>query len=163
MAQHRSGRLVLGIGNADRGDDAAGCVVARRLRGQLPADVAIGEHDGELTGLLARLAGVREAILVDACSAGSAPGTVRRFDVQAAPLPALQLRTSTHAIGLGDVLELARAMGELPPRCIVYAIEGAAFATGAPLSAPVAAAVDDVAGRIRTELTGPSPAHDRHA
>ena len=49
-------------------------------------------------------------------------------------------------------MELARALAQLPPHCVVYAIEGASFETGAPLSQAVAAAVADVAARLRTEI-----------
>ena len=47
--------VVLGIGNPDRGDDAAGRIVAQRLRGLLPVDIEIIEHDGEGTSLLGQL------------------------------------------------------------------------------------------------------------
>ena len=60
----------------------------------------------------------------------------------ATPLPRGALGMSTHGFGLAEALELARALGQLPRRCIVYAIEGASFETGAPLSPEVAAAVD---------------------
>ena len=49
-------RLVVGIGNPDRGDDAVGRLVARALRGRVPADVRVVEQDGEATALLAELA-----------------------------------------------------------------------------------------------------------
>ena len=151
-------RIVIGIGNGDRGDDAAGRAVARLLRGQLPADVALVEHDGETTGLIAQLDGAAAAVLVDACASGAPAGTVRRFDVAATSLPCAAFGLSSHGIGLAEAVELARMLGQLPSTCVVYAIEGASFALGAPLSPPVAAAVADVAARLRAEFAGSSEA-----
>ena len=57
MANIRPRRMVLGVGNPDRGDDAAGCAVVRRLEGLLPAGVDVIERDGEGTALLAEING----------------------------------------------------------------------------------------------------------
>lgn len=157
-------RVVLGIGNPERGDDAAGRQVARLLRWRLPEDVEVAEHDGEATALLARLDGAAAAFLIDACTSGAPAGTVRRFDVSAGPLPQAAFGLSTHGFGLAEAVDLARALGQLPPRCVVYAIEGASFAEGAPLSPAVAAAVADVARRLGAEIVGNAdPKDGRHA
>ena len=112
--------VVIGIGNPDCGDDAAGRLVGRLLRGRLPHSIRIEETDGEATSLLARLEGKDWAYLIDACASGAAPGTLHRFDASRAPLPAARFGFSTHGMGLPDAIELARALGTLPPRCIVY-------------------------------------------
>lgn len=151
MAEGRR-RVVIGIGNPDRGDDAAGRALARALRAELPADVAIAECDGEATALLSLLEDARTAVLVDAALSGAPPGSVRRFEVERAPLPAEDFALSSHGIGLSQALELARALGRLPARCTVYAIEGERFEAGAPLSPAVAAAVGEVAGMVRADL-----------
>ncbi|MGJ0535602.1 MAG: hydrogenase maturation protease [Methylocystis sp.] len=145
--------IVLCIGNPDRGDDAAGRAVARALRALL-ADSEIIEEEGEATRVLARLDGADAAYIVDACVCGAEPGEVRRFDASAGPLPRAAFGASTHGFGLVEALELARALGVLPARCIVYAIEGGTFDIGAPMSPAVAAAVDIVAGRLRTDILG---------
>jgi hydrogenase maturation protease len=148
--------VVFGIGNPDRGDDAAGRVVARRLRSFSPANIEIMEHDGEGTALLARLDGAAVSFLVDASTSRAPPGTVRRFDVSAGPLPDLALGLSTHGFGLAMAIALARALGQLPPRGIIYTIEGGSFEPGAPLSPPVQAAVAEVARRLLAEITDPA-------
>jgi hydrogenase maturation protease len=154
MASERRRRMVIGIGNPDRGDDAAGPAVARLLADMLPEDVGIVEHDGETTGLIAQLDGVTAAFLVDACVSGAPAGTVRRFDVAEMALPAASFALSSHGLGLAEAIELARALGHLPPFCVVYAIEGWSFAIGAPLSSPVATAVAAVAARLSVEIGG---------
>ncbi len=143
---------MLGIGNLDRGDDAAGRAVVGLLRRTLPADVAVVEHDGEATTLIAYFERVTDAFIVDACSSGGAAGTIRRIDASTGPLPNGAFGVSTHGFGLGQAIELARALGELPPRCVVYAIEGGSFETGAPMSNAVNAAVGTVAQRVRGEI-----------
>mgnify|MGYP002629327210 CR=1 FL=1 len=145
-------RIVVGIGNPERGDDAAGRVVARRLRGRLPEAIEIVELDGEATALLACIDGAAEAFLVDACSSGAPAGTVQRFDVAGTPLSRGTFGLSTHGFGLVEAVELARVLGQLPARCVVYAIEGAAFESGAGLSSAVAASVAEVADRLVAEF-----------
>jgi hydrogenase maturation protease len=145
-------RIVIGIGNPDRGDDAAGRYVARLSRPMLPDNVVVVEHDGEATALVACLDGVDAAFLVDACSSGAPAGTVRRFDAAAARLPSVAFGLSTHGFGLAEAIELARVLGQLPPRCVVYAIEAARFEAGAALSPPVRAAAAEVARRLCIEI-----------
>lgn len=146
-------RIVLGIGNPDRGDDAAGRRVAQLLRRMLPEHVEVAEHDGEATALLARLDGAAAAYLIDACVSGAPAGTVHRFDVGTAPLPQAAFGLSTHGFGLAEAVELARSLGQLPEHCIVYAIEGNSFEIGAPLSPPASAAVAEVVRRLGSEIT----------
>lgn len=145
-------RIVVGIGNPARGDDGAGRAVAQRLRGMLPAGVAVEELDGEATALLAALDGAAAAYLIDACVSGEPAGTIRRFDLAAGRLPPTAAALSSHGIGLAEALELARALGQLPPRCILYAIAGETFETGAELSPAVKEAVGEAACRLRAEL-----------
>jgi hydrogenase maturation protease len=146
--------VVIGIGNPDRGDDSAGRAVARWLDGKLPPDVEILEHDGEPASLLDRLEGVATAYLIDACTSGAAIGAVQRFDVTAVPLPQEAFSVSTHGLGLAEAVELARALGQLPDRCVVYAIEGGSFETGAPPSPPVVQATAEVGRRLQEEICG---------
>lgn len=154
-------RIVIGIGNPDRGDDGAGRAVARLLAGRLPADVELTEHGGETTGLLARLDGAAAAFLIDACASGAPAGTIHRFDAADRKLPHSAFAASSHGMGLAEAVELARALGQLPPRCIVYAIEGGSFASGAALTPAVAAASGDVADRLCAEITDNPPGKDR--
>ena len=143
--------LVVGIGNAWRGDDGAGLEVARRLSERGVRALA---REGDPSGLLDLWDGEPEVILVDAVRSGAAPGTVARFDAAAAPLPAHVARGSTHHFSIADAVELGRALGRLPARLELYAIEGEQFDAGSGLSAPVRRAVDEVVGELGRRLGG---------
>ena len=144
--------IVLGVGNAERGDDGAGRMVARLLNGTLPKNVEIVEHDGEATSLLSRLDGAVSAYVIDACVSKSSPGTIHRIDANREALPNVSSDLSTHGFGLAAAIELGRALGQLPAHVVVYAIEGKSFDAGVALSEPVAAAVSLVAEKIRSEI-----------
>ena len=144
--------LVIGIGNPDRGDDVVGLIAARRLTVRCPAGVRVVEHNGESTSLLDCLSRAESAYVVDACMTSGPPGTISRFDVAATALPHIAFGCSTHGNGLAQAIELARALGRLPCRCVVYAIEGRRFEIGAVLSPEVAAAAEEAANLIRDEL-----------
>lgn len=146
--------VVVGVGNPDRGDDAAGRLVARCLRGAVPKHVVVCEHPGEGAGLLELLEGADEAYLVDAWKCGPEPGAIRRIDLVRDPLPEAQPGTSTHGFGLVEALELGRTLGSLPRRCLVYAIAGSRFEMGTPPSPQVADAVTAAARQILAELGG---------
>ena len=77
---------------------------------------------------------------------------MRRLPADEQPLPPELQRSSTHLLGVAEAVELARALGRLPARTVVYGIEGASFDTGAALSPEAAAAVEVVAAAIRREV-----------
>jgi hydrogenase maturation protease len=143
---------VIGIGNAWRGDDAAGLAVAERLSGRLPDGVELLQREGEPTGLLDAWAGSDAIWLVDAVRSGAPPGRVYRLDAGDSALPAELFRGSTHHLGVPDAVELARALGQLPRTLVVFGIEGESFAAGHGLSPAVASAVERVAEHVREEV-----------
>jgi hydrogenase maturation protease len=149
--------VVIGVGNVLRGDDAAGVLVARRLRGR----ARIIEQGGEAGALVEAMRGARAAYIVDAAR-GDRPGRVHRLDATAQPLPQGMFACSTHGFGVAEGVELARALGVLPPVCVVYALEGACFENGAQMSAALAAALPVAAARIDEELEATARANFRH-
>lgn len=142
---------VIGIGNPLRGDDAVGLLVARRVRELGGPRVEVLELEGEPGRLIDAWQGARLAVVVDAVRAGAREGSVMRFDASATALPASISASSTHALGLGDAIEIARALDRLPPRLVVYGVEGASFGAGEAVSEPVAAAVDEAARAVLRE------------
>ena len=144
--------LVLGIGNAYRGDDAAGLHAVRRLMQHEWEDVIVREQGGEGTALMEALDGPAAAVLIDAVESGAEPGTVHRWDVSREGINAKFLRCSTHNFSVHDAVEMARALGKLPPRVLVFGIEGHNFEPGAELSPPVEAALNAVTVQVQETI-----------
>ena len=137
------------LGNRFRGDDAVGLLVGDRLR---EAGVEVQECEDEPTRLLDAWAELDLLVLVDATRSGSPPGTVRRLDASSRPLAGDVGLTSSHAFGVAETIELARALSCLPPQVVVYGIEGERFAATTDVTPAVLAAVDIVADAVRREL-----------
>jgi hydrogenase maturation protease len=156
-----TGLLVVGIGNPDCGDDAIGPLVARCLVGRVPLEVTIIERPGDMIGLLEDWTGRDAVVLIDAAAPITTPGSIHRIDLLRESLPAGLSLASTHAFGVADAVALGHALGQLPERLIVYAVEGCRFEPGASQSPEVVAAVDGVAARVVLEIleftSGPAP------
>ena len=144
--------VVIGVGNAYRGDDGAGLAVVERLRGRVPEGVDVVASEEEPTRLMDAWDGADSVVVVDAVASGCEPGELHRFDASADGVPARVFRSSTHAFGIGEAIELARALGTLPGQVLVYGIEGAAFDACEGLSPPVEAAVELLADTVLEEL-----------
>jgi hydrogenase maturation protease len=149
--------LVIGVGNEYRSDDAAGLVVARRLRQLSLGNITVIEESGEGTDLMESWKGADTVIIVDAASSGAKPGTIHRIDARAQRIPTGLLRYSTHAFSVGEAVELARAMNRLPPRMVVYGIEGERFDEGTVLSRAVQGSVDTVVDLVLKQLRTAAP------
>jgi len=163
--------LVIGVGNALRHDDGVGLEAVRRMRSLLcaaggagerragPADGGVAietrEHEGDPLGLLESWDGARAVVLLDAIHGASPPGSVHRFDASSTPLPAdLAGSSSTHAVGVAEAIELARALGRLPRTLVVYGVVGARFDAGGGLSEEVRAALGQLAETVLSEAGG---------
>ena len=144
------GLRIIGCGTFDRGDDAAGLLVARRLQA---LGVEAVEQSGESASLMDCWTGFEHVILVDATAPLGRPGHTSVWNAHANELPKDVLACSTHAFGLREAVELARAMNRLPENLSIYGIEGKQFAIGSPLSPEVEHAVGSVAQQL-LELTG---------
>lgn len=145
--------VVIGLGNLLRGDDGAGIAAVRLLaHGGAAAGVRCREHEGEPLGLLELWEGAARAVVLDAVRTGAPAGTLHRIDAAAGPLPAPLGAAGTHAVGLAEAVELGRVLGRLPGELVILGVEGEDFSTGAPLSAPVQAAVGALARAALAEL-----------
>jgi hydrogenase maturation protease len=135
-------RIIIGIGNRDRGDDGAGVAVAEDVTGCTTHIVDAGALD-----MFNFWSEADDVVIVDAMRSGARPGTVRSFDVRETPLPD-ETFASTHSFGPAAGIELARALGRMPARIEVIGIEAGDFTVGADLSPPVVQAVHDVTRRL---------------
>jgi hydrogenase maturation protease len=143
---------VIGIGNEDRGDDAAGLLSARVVRGRRLPGVTVHEMRPEPHALMEAWQGAVGVHIIDACARVARVGKIHRFEAHRDPLPEPFGAMSSHGLGLGTTLELARALGVLPPRVVVFAIEASGFEPGGPVSPEVDHAARTVAHRICEEI-----------
>jgi len=142
--------LILGCGNRQRGDDAAGILAAERLRARgIGAEVCVGQP----SELIEAWSGADDVIVIDAVVSGSPAGTVHEWDGRHSP-PFATSAGSTHGLGVAHAIELARALGGLPSRLRVYGIEGKTFEIGSAISPEVERGVEEVVERIAVDLNG---------
>jgi hydrogenase maturation protease len=144
--------VVIGVGNPYRGDDAAGLAVAERLQSLVCEGVLVLPCEQEPTRIIDAWKEARAAVVVDAVQSGADPGTLHRVDASRKPVPASVFRSSTHAFGVGETIELARALGRLPERIVVYGVEGATFAAGVGLTPQVETAVAGLVEAVLGDL-----------
>lgn len=154
-------RLLVGIGNDDRGDDAAGLAVVRAMRPRLDASVAVRECRGDLTELLDLWHGAGLTIVVDAIRSGRPAGTILRQEVGPGEEPPTVAPASTHTFSLAEAIGLAQVLERQPERWIVYGIEAADVGVGHAMDPRVAAAVPIVATQALVELSAAE--EDAHA
>ena len=74
--------------------------------------------------------GFDDVVIVDACRGAGPPGSTHTFTPEELDrYTAVEARRygSTHGLGVGAAVALARALGALPCRVIIHAIEGRQF------------------------------------
>lgn len=143
---------VIAVGHPDAGDDAAGPLALASVAARAGPGIALVHCEGDPMEMIEAWEGAELAVVVDAMVSGAPPGTVARFEVTDAPLPAhVRAPASTHGIGVHEVIELARALGRLPRRLVVWAIEAADASPGAGASRAVLAGIERAAAAIARE------------
>lgn len=145
--------LVLGIGNPVRGDDGAGTRVAelvrraaRRSRPRIPClSIPGGSAPENFTGVMRRF-GPGKAILVDAVSAGLAPGAITLLE----PAALGGITLSTHTMPMGILRDYLLGAGFSDQA--VIGIQPAGIRLGEPMSTEVREASRAVARAILRSL-----------
>ena len=143
--------IVIGVGNAARGDDAAGALAARELLGgrpPLPENTLVidtGEVPENFTGVVRAFA-ADFAVIVDSAAAGRPPGAVFLLD----PDEIADEDISTHRLPL---TRLARYLREtMDCRVSILGIEPLSFEPGTPMTPAVDRAVRLVVSALRSAL-----------
>ncbi|MFF7891939.1 hydrogenase maturation protease [Streptomyces sp. NPDC007907] len=149
--------VVIGVGNEFRRDDGVGPVVAALLRERaedraLVPNTVVSVCDGDPARLIGLWEGARLAVVVDAAHAHpGAAGRIHRIELDAERLGQAST-TSSHGLGLGEAVDLARVLGRLPERLVVYAVEGSDASLGTGLTPAVAEAVEPLADSVEDEI-----------
>jgi hydrogenase maturation protease len=140
--------LIMGIGNEYRRDDGIGLEIARKIRERHLSRVTVLEESGDGAALMEAWQGYETVILADAISSGAKPGTIVEIDVTKKKVPAKFFHYSTHAFSVAEAIELSRAMKTLPPRLVVFGVEGARFSAGVTISQGVQESVRQVVEKV---------------
>lgn len=144
---------IIGIGSPF-GDDRLGWVAVEMLQrstvltecGAGNISFAVLDRPGAL--LLTKWQDTERVIVVDAVRSGAPPGTRHRLEPGAW---AAGESVSSHGFGLAAALELARALGDLPPHLVLHGIEIDPAGSGCSLSEPVRRALPDLVHEIGRE------------
>ena len=148
--------IVIGTGQALRGDDAAGLEAVRRWRMDFPQTAGLVKVElYELPGmdLLDMLEGMQAAILVDAMHAAGSPGRIKRLEPDDLAVFAAGA-ASAHGWGVAETLSMGRLLYPALAKCRItlIGIAGGQFEMGAGLSLEVQAALEKTAAMIEKEV-----------
>jgi hydrogenase 3 maturation protease len=142
--------VIVGIGNALKGDDGAGPKVCGVLKDKLTAKVIdAGTAPENYIGKIVRMA-PEKMLIIDAIDFGASPGTVKLFgkdDLQ-------QFTLSTHC--LSPHLFVEAITSETDTEVFFIGIQPANLQLGQDLSKQVADAVTDLAEGIKSAIDGSS-------
>ncbi len=152
-----SATRIIGLGNLFAGDDAAGVLVVRQLQTfDIPGVEIIEAGMAGLT-LLDLLEGANQAIVADAVHGIQEEGSIIRLEVPRDQNQIIRfswdsLTSSTHTMGLSEVIALGATLGTLPPHLSIIGIELGHVSKGQPLSSKVLEATEQVAKTLAKEL-----------
>lgn len=128
---------VIGLGSP-HGDDQAGWQVIRSLEQlDLPDNVELLSLDRPGPALISYLEDTERVILIDACDAGWAAGTVQELSLQTL-LDCAELHSgSSHQLGVAETLMLSHTLNTQLPDITLYAIQLEELSPFSPISTTV--------------------------
>jgi hydrogenase maturation protease len=148
----RAPKLLIGIGNLLRGDDAVGVEVAWQATClPWPSDVEVyeaGTGGPELAGVIEDR---RRVVVVDAIDAGGPPGEIHRLKPEELQ-PVTSAGLSVHDLHLLHALDETRLLGTEPEEVVILGVQVTDTSMGMRLSAPVRHAVQRVIELAAREL-----------
>lgn len=139
--------LLIGLGQALRGDDGVGPLVTRLVRDKAGIDVVDYESTSSL--LTAAWSQDDHVIIVDAAYQPElVTGSLLQFFADANLRLPSSPYTSSHGLNLAAALELVRILGRMPRELAILVIVGENFAPLAPMTPVVRAAAEGLAQRF---------------
>jgi len=152
--------LILGIGNTLLSDEGVGVHLIRRLERQAAHRPELTLLDGGTLSftLAAELGSHGALVAVDAAATDGPPGTVRLYEGEAMDRYLAGGRRSVHEVGLSDLLDMARLVGDLPSHRALLGIQPASLDWGETLSPEVEAALPEAVEQLFALLDRWAPA-----
>jgi len=145
--------VIIGVGNLLLKDEGVGVHVAQELQKKdLPSAVEV--HDGGVAGigLIDFFPGASKVLLIDAADMNLDPGAIVRFTPEEVLSEKGGPGFSAHDVGLPEVLELAKALGNCPPEVAIFGIQPKEISWGTELSPEVQASVPKVIETVLNEV-----------
>ena len=137
---------VIAIGNPLLSDDGVGIRALEHLGSERYAPINARLLDGGTFGpeLLAQISSCRKLLFLDAIDVGAAPGSLVRVELDGSPV-AHSHKTSMHDLGIYELLDDLRLLGEVPDEVVMLGVQPAKIQLGTDLSCEVEAAVPALA------------------
>ena len=145
--------VVLGLGNLLRRDEGLGVCALERLDRRYAPPPGVRFVDGGVLGLelLAYVERTRRLLVLDATLTGGQPGDLLRLEDDQAPAY-FGMRSSSHEIGLPDLLAVARLQGHSPESVVILGMQPEIIELGWDLSAAVSSHLDDLVAAAVEQL-----------
>ena len=146
---------IIAVGDPGRHDEGVAPAVLSRLRERaaerpLPPGTLLGACDPDPARLIRLWENAELAIVLEPAHARpSHPGRIFRLELNTA---ALWRAGTMRPHGLGEAVNVARALGRLPGHLVAYAVDGADSSLGHGLSEPVAATVGHLAECVEADI-----------
>ncbi len=144
--------LLIGIGNEYRNDDGVGLLIAREICKKNLTSVTVKEVSGEGAELIEAWQGFNNVIIVDAVSSGAKLGMIFKIDAINEIVQTKFFHYSSHAFSVAEAIKLAKEMKMLPPRLLLYGIEGSNFKAGLEISHTVQESAKQIIEQILNEI-----------
>ncbi|MGW2717756.1 hydrogenase maturation protease [Streptomyces sp. NPDC001492] len=147
---------IIAIGDPDRHDDGVPRAVLSRLRERaterpLPPGTLLAACDPDPARLIRLWENTELAVVLEPAHARpSHPGRIYRLELDTA---ALWRPGTMRSHGLGEAVNVGRALGRLPGHLVAYAVDGADTSLGQGLSEPVTATVGQLVTCVEGEIT----------
>jgi hydrogenase maturation protease len=145
--------VVLGVGNLLMSDEGVGVhtLAAFEKDFSVPDNVRLVDGGTSTNELLGDLEDLDHLIVVDAVSAGLAPGGLVRLEGSAVPA-AFTTKLSPHQVGISDLLATLTFMGRAPKNVVLLGVEPLRLTLDMTLSPTVAARVPELCAQLVVEL-----------
>jgi hydrogenase maturation protease len=145
---------LIGLGNIFRGDDAAGIVLAERIRREKIPGLEVLLHFGDGASLIPLWDKIKRVILVDAVCAGGKSGKLISFDLQKEAFPENLFSVSSHSLGIPEALRIAKKLHrKLPAGFMFFGVTAERFNLGSKPSFNMDSLGDMFISRIKAQLS----------
>ncbi|MBK8201711.1 MAG: hydrogenase maturation protease [Bdellovibrionales bacterium] len=144
-------KVLLCLANPNRGDDAFAWIVADQLISGGETFFSVIKSSGDITDLLDIFSSHRKVIVLDAMETDDLV-PIKKWNAKEDLLPASLSGTSSHVLGVGQAIELSRALDKMPDELIVVGVKGVNFQMGEELSPEMRSMIPEVIDYIRQEF-----------